>query len=158
LLTNADIRAEIDARLAEQSQRIGVEADQVVDEWRVISFSDPIHFFYRTDAGELRLREIDEMSPDARRAIASIKVKKITHGPDAGRAELIELRLWSKTEALVSLSKHKGLLADGVDCNIAFGLSIVEEVVDTPPAPPVVEVALPNVDPLQPVGGHESVR
>jgi phage terminase small subunit len=147
LLADAGILQEIERGLAKQREKIAVDADEILDEWKAIAFSDLADFFYRVD-GQLKLKEIDEMEPRVRRAIASVKVKQITTGPDKGRVQVLEIRLWDKNSALVCLGKHKKLLNDTPDVNLDFSLTVNEVVVDGSSRGelPVVDVALPKED------------
>lgn len=56
------------------------------------------------------------MPPEARTAVASVKVVKRNVTSDDGRvAEVHEVRFWDKLRALEGLAKHFGLLVERVE-------------------------------------------
>ncbi|WP_337904935.1 terminase small subunit, partial [Mesomycoplasma ovipneumoniae] len=58
-----------------------------------------------------RIKPLDKMSPAAKRSIASMKVvRRNLETGDGYVDEVIEVKFWSKTEALQLLARHLGLL------------------------------------------------
>ena len=60
-----------------------------------------------------RFRPTAEIPAPARRAIASVKVRRYPHREDPTETyELVEFRLWDKVAALRLALQHRGLLAE----------------------------------------------
>jgi phage terminase small subunit len=101
LLGNADVQVAIQAGVKLRSEAVGLTVDRIWAEWRRIAFSDvgDILDFSGTDP---TLRPANEISEDARRALASVKVKRYVDGiGDAARTvEIIEFKFWDKPGAL----------------------------------------------------------
>ena len=95
--------------------------ERVEKELRFIALSDPIALFDRVAKGRrlFRLREIQEMSEDMRRCIASLKVlttkTPAANGKPAGDDTTVEVKLWSKTAALELCARILGMLNNKVD-------------------------------------------
>jgi phage terminase small subunit len=116
LLQNPTIRAELHAAERHQAKRCRIKADKVLAETAAIAFHDPIDLFDISDDVP-KLRSVRDMPMRARKAIASIKVKRtpVYEYEDGKRVKMpddesvIELKLWSKTDALDKLMTHLGL-------------------------------------------------
>lgn len=87
-------------------------AVRVLEELGACGFSDIGHYF--TPAGSLR--SLNQVDAPARRAISSLKVTKYNKPgtKDGIQEDVVELKLWNKLEALVTLARHHGLLVDRV--------------------------------------------
>lgn len=89
--------------------------ERVEQELRHLAFSDPLAMFIRTkkNARTWRLRAIDEMTPEMRRAIGSVKVKteNLTAG-DGEQDTTVEVKLWDKTKALQLCAQALGMLKE----------------------------------------------
>ena len=107
LLTNVDIRAAIDEARKAAAERARTDATRVLEEVAAVAFSDIGHILDFSGPAP-RLRPVNEIPEAARRAIASIKLKRYTEGKgdQAREAEVLELRLWNKNDALDKLMKH----------------------------------------------------
>ncbi len=106
LLTKPDIRAQVDAALAERSRRTGVNADRVIRELARVAF------FKATDAVEMSDATLkDDIAADDAAVIASVKVKQ-TFGDYEGIER--EVRFADKLKALELLGKHLGMFTDKV--------------------------------------------
>jgi phage terminase small subunit len=92
--------------------------ERVEQELRFLAFSDPIELFDRVAKGRrtFRLKEINEMSPETRRCIASVKVKteNLTAG-DEKQDTTVEVRLWDKTRALEMCGRALGMFKDKIE-------------------------------------------
>lgn len=90
---------------------------RVEQELRYIALSDPIALFDRVAKGkrEFKLREIQAMSSEMRRAIASVKVKteNLAAG-DGVQDTTVEVRLWDKTKALELCARALGMLKEHI--------------------------------------------
>ena len=86
----------------------------MLEELRRIAFSDVGEMF--DEAGQLR--NIEDLPPEVRSALSSLKiVRKTGGGPDSG-ACVYELKLWDKLKALEILAKHFGLLAERLESDV----------------------------------------
>lgn len=110
ILAKDYIRTRLKRIRAEAERKIGVEAERVLREWAVLAFSDVGEVI---DFESLTLRK--RMSPTARRAISSVKLRKTTTtNPRGGKKEVqaVDLKLHGKADALDKLSRHLGLYKD----------------------------------------------
>ncbi len=105
LLVNVGIAAAITAAQTRQQQRTNITADKVLHEYARVAFSD-LGDVLDFSGDEPRLRPANEIPEDARRAVASVKVRRYTEGSgdDAREVEITEFRLWPKLEALEKLA------------------------------------------------------
>jgi len=105
------IRAEIDRLMAERARRTEITADRVLRELEQLAFSD-VRNFRVSDSGKLTVR--GDAESIASRAVQSIKrVRRVDE--DGITTTTIELRLWSKPEALRLAMQHLGMLRQVVD-------------------------------------------
>lgn len=106
LLSHADIDAAVSEAQAARAARTGVTQDRVVQELARLGFSD-LRGVFRDG----RLLPPEEWPDEVARAISAIKVT--TRNVGEGEVEHVaEVKLWSKTEALVTLARHLGMLVD----------------------------------------------
>lgn len=123
LLANPNMQDAIQEALAERSRRLAITADNVLQEYARLAFSD-ISQIIDFSKDDFRLRKARRIGTDARRVISSIKVKRsLEKKPDADgftEVEVVEFRLWPKVEALRDLAKHLGMLKEqGDELNLA---------------------------------------
>lgn len=113
LLTNPDVAAAISAAQAKLAKKLEVNAESVLREYCRIAFSDIGQVF--DDSGQIQA--VKDIPEDARRAVSSIKVRRVIEGSgdDAEEIETVEFKLWDKLNALEKLAKHLGLLKDQVE-------------------------------------------
>lgn len=110
-LEKPEIRARIDAALAERSKRTGINADRVLRELGRIAFVNAVDVINMQDATVKCDAERDDTA-----AIASVKVK-IIPGEDGDGVER-EIRLADKLKALELCGKHLGMFKDTQDTNV----------------------------------------
>lgn len=110
-LEKPEIRARIDAALAERSKRTGINADRVLRELGKIAFINAVDVINMTDATIKSDADRDDTA-----AIASVKVKVIP-GEDGDGVER-EIRLADKLKALELCGKHLGMFKDTQDTNV----------------------------------------
>ncbi len=99
LLKHPEVAEAIDAAIQERSERLGLQADDVVLELTRIAFSDIIDYA-EWDSGNVRVRESCDIPAEARRAIAA--VTRTANGS-------VGVRLHGKVRALDMLAKHLGM-------------------------------------------------
>ena len=111
LLSNAVVAAAVAAAQAKRADRVQLSQDEVLAELRDVLRSD-VRDFEVADSGMLTLRP---QAPDrAWRAVQSVKHKITTrtlgHATETDRD--IEIRLWSKTDAIRLAMQHLGMLVE----------------------------------------------
>lgn len=113
LLANVSVQEAIQTAQKDRSKRTGITAERVLQELALIGFSD-IGKILDMDGESPRLRPVNEITKLARRAIASVKVRRYFEGggEDAREVEVTEFKLWPKDAALTKLAQHLGLLVD----------------------------------------------
>lgn len=119
LLANVNIRARVDALMAQRSRRVGVSADRVVRELARLAFVSAPDV---VDSGSGAVRP--GASEDDLAAIASVRVKTATF--DAGDSVEREVKLCDKLKALELLGKHLGMF-DKKESKDISGVTIVLE-------------------------------
>lgn len=132
LLKDVKILAEINKRSAEQTQRLGITADRVMQEYERLALLDPLDLF-NSDGS---MKPLAEMPEDARRAIAGLEIRQLQNieAPDVVlRATLHKIKLADKKGALDSLAKIMGLMKERVEVSgqvtlgALLGIAKVEE-------------------------------
>lgn len=108
LLKKPEIRARVEAKMAERSKRTGINADRVLRELGKIAFVNAIDVINMNDATVKGDADRDDTA-----AIASVKVKVIP-GEDGDGVER-EIRLADKLKALELCGKHLGMFKDSPD-------------------------------------------
>ena len=112
LLTNVDIRAEIDARDAADLRDLGITAAAVLREIARLGFSDARQLYDATGA----LKAPHELSDELAAAVSSVEVvsyvSQETDEPLLKRTH--KIRLWNKPENLKLLAQYLGLLTETV--------------------------------------------
>ena len=113
LLKVPEIRAAIQAGMDARAQRVGMTADEVLRELRVIGLSDVGDYVVGDPAEPVRVR--DGVAPETRRAISSVKRRVRRVKGENGQTEEIEdveFRLWNKGEALRLTGQHLKLFGE----------------------------------------------
>lgn len=111
LLSDVDIRAQIDAAMKERAARVELTADDVLRELLRIARVDLADLY--TENGQLK--SIHEIPEDARRAIAGIEVDELWEGRGSEAVEVgvtRKVKLWDKPKALELLGKHLKLFTE----------------------------------------------
>ncbi len=113
LLKIPEIQAAIQVGMDERARRVGMTADDVLRELKVIGMSDVGDYQVGDPAAPVKVR--DGAAPEARRAVSSVKrrVRRIQRndGPPE-EIEDVELRLWNKPEALRLAGQHLKLFGE----------------------------------------------
>jgi phage terminase small subunit len=110
-MTNPDVQQAVQAGEAAQLQAADLSATRTLDELRRIAFADLAGCF---DAAG-NLLPLADMSPEARAAVASVKVVKRSADDDDRLDEVHEVKFWDKVRALEQLAKHFGLLVERIE-------------------------------------------
>lgn len=133
LLSNADIQARVEGLQAKRARRAEVTADQVLAEVDALATSDIGDIVEFSSEHGIRFKPTDDIPEHARRAIASVKVKRYPHRDDPSETyDLVEFKLWDKNAALRLALQHRGLLTEKHEhtgkggAPIAFTLDIGE--------------------------------
>lgn len=121
LLKNPNIRAYIDARMAELSRRTGVNQERVIRELARIAFVDPTRVVNVDDAS---IRE--DATEDDRAAIQSVKVKQIE--TEQGLITEREVRFYDKNRALELLGKRYALWTEKHEVDLSAKVEIVDDI------------------------------
>jgi len=108
-LTKPAIAAAIEAGKKTRAQASGITAQRVLDELALIAFSDIGELVDFTESG-IHLKLPAAIPAAARRAVASIKIRREVGGEDRPDADVIEFKLWDKVAALSRLAEHLGLV------------------------------------------------
>jgi phage terminase small subunit len=127
-LRKPEIAAAIQAAQAARSRRTEIDADQVLLGLAQLANSD-IGDILDFSADLPRLRPASAIPAAARRAIASVKVKRHGEktGDDAQVVEVQEFKLWDKLAALRELALHLGLRSPHFNFNIDWDRLTEEE-------------------------------
>ncbi|MQF70574.1 terminase small subunit [SAR202 cluster bacterium AD-812-D07_MRT_10900m] len=108
LLADADVQAEITRQRAILIEESNVTPERIVAELAVIAFSD-LGDYIRIHRGGIASIDLDDMSPGATRAIASLNTDS-TSAATGKESTKLRIKLHDKHAALVSLAKMFGLL------------------------------------------------
>jgi len=106
LLIKVNVAAALQKAFAERAARTGLTADRVLAELEQLAFSNIANYVVDIVNGKVDVRE--GVSPDAMKAIASIKHKRIPIG-EADHIDEIEIRLWDKPGMLRLAGQHLGI-------------------------------------------------
>ncbi len=99
LLKHPGVAEAVDAAIQERTERLGLQADDVVLELRRIAFSDIIDYM-EWDSSTVRVKKSHEIPAEARRAIAGM-----TRSANGS----VQVKLHGKVRALEMLAKHLGM-------------------------------------------------
>jgi phage terminase small subunit len=133
-LTKPEIRARIDAAMAERSKRTGINADRVLRELGRIAFVNP------KDVLDLSTAEVlPDASEDDLAVISGVRVKYVPHKTFNDDGETVieeaierETRLADKLKALELCGKHLGMFNDKADLNIPIQVTVNYDYGDDP--------------------------
>lgn len=119
-LTNLNVRARIDAALAERSKRTGVNQDRVIRELARVAFIKANDVINMNDATILEGASEDDMA-----VVSSVKVKQ-TFGDYEGIER--EVKLCDKLKALELLGRHMGMFTDNLKVAGDLGVQIIDDI------------------------------
>lgn len=129
LLSNAIIREELEKAHAEYAARVRVDKERVLAELAALAFADPNDLYEPDGEGMPVPRHWRTVPAMARKAIASLKVKRKRLKSDsdatAWEVEELEYKFHSKTDAIEKLCKRLNLFASEPEGgNAAGGVSV----------------------------------
>lgn len=124
LLTNVAIQSAIKEEKEKYAKLVQIEAYRVIRELVTLAFSDVTKFSYDRKTGAVIASP--DSPADATRAIASVK-RKIRYGA-AGEEHEVDIRLWSKTEALKLLGQYLSLFEKGASPDATPGVLVLHGV------------------------------
>ncbi len=107
LLINVKVQAAIAVRRERLLKRTEWTQERVVRQLESIVESDIGNLFEALESGRLVIRSLNNIPAEARRAIASIKVRRIM-GAEGQFVEVIECKLWDKLAAIDQLNRIFG--------------------------------------------------
>lgn len=125
LLVNVGIKEALAAARQGSETRTQVTADRVVKELALVALLDPADVLdFDSPTGTLRLRPVNEIPESARRALASVKVKRYAEGvgKDAREVEVTEFRFCDKLSALDKLARHLGMYQERMTLEVLLAL------------------------------------
>ena len=123
LLRNAQVATAVEEKQKERAERTQVTADRVIEELALIAFGDIGDFFDATG----NLRDVSELSEDAKRRLGSIDVLRETtrsNGDVRTIEQTLKVKPWDKLRALDMLGKNLGMFRDKV--NIGADVSLLD--------------------------------
>lgn len=135
LITKNNVSAAIAAKQAAIASKLEIKSESVLSEIANLAYSD-IGAILDFTGEQPKLKPANQITPEARRCIQSVKVKRTVEGKgdDAEVVEVVEFRLWDKGGRLQDLAKHLGLLVERHEHTGSAVLRIVEEIVEAPDA------------------------
>ena len=111
LLDNSKITTRIKELQAQYIRQNDLSPDKVLKEWAAIGFSD-IRQLLNENGG---LLPVSQWPDSVSAAVAAVKIRQEPTQGDDPPADIIELKLWPKTNALDALSKNLGLFKEDND-------------------------------------------
>lgn len=114
LLKNVEILTEINKRSAEQSQRLRITADRVMQEYEALALLDPLDLFMSDGS----FKPLDEIPEVARRAMAGIEIVELFDGRGNNKKHIgyvKKFKFVDKKGALDSIAKILGMMREKVE-------------------------------------------
>ena len=113
LLGNVRVAAAIAAAQQARSQATGITAERILKELECLANSD-LGDILDFSGDKPKLKPANQIPERARRAIASVKIKRQIEGTgdDAREVEVIEFKLWDKPGSITKAMQHLGMLIE----------------------------------------------
>lgn len=110
LLGFVGVQKAIQEAMAARAKRAEQKADDVLRELALLAFSD-IGQIMDFTGDAIRVKDAKDIPEVARRAFASLTVKRYVegHGDDARDVELLEFKMLDKLQALIKYGQHLGM-------------------------------------------------
>lgn len=132
LLGKTRVAEAVACAMAERSRRTGISQDRVLQELAKISFSDMRNFVDVVD-GEVRLKNMEDISPDDSACIQEITTTKTvkSFGDTEIETTVTKMKLADKKGSLESLGRHLGMFNDKLQINANMGVKIIDDIGST---------------------------
>jgi len=120
LLTNVNVRAYLDKRMADREKRTEITQDRVLKELAKIGFADIKDYLeYRTEKGIIEYDNDDKPVIDYRQIVDVIDSKEVDTSNiqeiSIGKDGTFKFKLYDKQKALVDIGKHLGMFVDRIE-------------------------------------------
>jgi phage terminase small subunit len=114
------LESEIEKAKKKLSDKIDVQIEQIVNELKLIGFSDIKNYVdVDPDTGTIRVKGFEEMPEGATRVIKKIREKRTISEDSKGDRSIVystfEFELWSKEKALELLGRYKSMFTEKVE-------------------------------------------
>jgi phage terminase small subunit len=132
-LRKPHIKAAIEKAIKKRSDKIGVTAEEIINELRLIGFANMADFVEIDEGGAIRAFPLDALAEGKSRIIKKVKEKRVirtvkgTKDKPDGEEILdatYEFELCDKVKSLELLARHKGLLHDKTEVNVNIPITI----------------------------------
>jgi phage terminase small subunit len=116
VLARPNVRAAVDAAIAERVARTRVSADQVLGELGKVAFANMCDYVFVGADGVARL-DLARLDRETGAAVSRLSVEyfKGADGQDTGRLRRVQVTLGDKRAALREMARHLGMYRDQVD-------------------------------------------
>lgn len=119
LLTNVDIKKEIQKARKRREKRTEIKQDRVLFELALIAFSDLRDYVdIDLDTGAIKAKGFEEMPTEVSRVLRAVKedrvIKEDADGKKTTVYDKIKFELWDKMKALEMLGKHLGMFIEKI--------------------------------------------
>jgi phage terminase small subunit len=126
------LKTEIEIEKEKLSKKINVEISEIVNELRLIAFSDMADFIdINEDSGSVRVKSLNEIDAGKTRVIHSVSedrvIKENNDGSQVTVYDKFKFRLHDKLKALELLGRYKSMFTDNV--NVSGEIKGIEFVV-----------------------------
>ena len=133
-LTKPDIQERVQQLMEERSNRVQLEADEVMWELKNILQADLANYIeINEDTGAIRARGFDDMPEGASRAIQSIEEDRIIREDNDGKQTTVhdkfKFRLYNKERMIELAMKHLGMLNDKLELSGEVTVNVRREIV-----------------------------
>ena len=133
-LTKPDIQERVQQLMEERSNRVQLEADEVMWELKNILQADLANYIeINEDTGAIRARGFDDMPEGASRAIQSIEEDRIIREDNDGKQTTVhdkfKFRLYNKERMIELAMKHLGMLNDKLELSGEVIMNVRREIV-----------------------------
>lgn len=129
LLGKTRVAEAVACAIAERSRRTGISQDRVLQELAKISFADMRNFVDVVD-GEVRLKNMEDISPDDSACIQEITTTKTvkSFGDTEIETVVTKIKLADKKASLELLGKHLGIFTDSIRLTGDVGVTIINDI------------------------------
>jgi phage terminase small subunit len=126
-LTKPHIKRRIDEEIEKRKDRIGVTAEEVINELRLIGLANMSDFVKVNEDGSIQVIPLDQLEAGKSRIIKKVKEKRVIKSTAEGDTVLdgtYEFELCDKVKSLELLSRHLGILHDKQEVDLKQPLQL----------------------------------